>query len=115
VVSRALILLSIVLASCVQSYQCNCPEQIASLTLHVVDATTNAVIASPTFSENGAPLAATCVDTACTAWWLELVGDHSVTIAASGYTAQTIDVSLVQPPGCCSKGTQLDQTVMLSR
>jgi hypothetical protein len=119
-----LIPLSLVLAGagCDRVYQCDCADRPSALVLHVLDANTSSAIPDPGFSEAGTPLYALCTDgvqhpdggAPCATWSIELVGHHVVQVSAPGYTSQTLTVDIAAaPPGCCSQGQQLEQTVKL--
>lgn len=115
-----------------------CAVGLPSLTVAVVDAVSGAVVPAPVFSDGGKALTAQCVQTlaadagapadaspdasgdggaapACAKWQMSLaVGKHTVTVAAPGYAAASLDLDLKGPPGCCGQGDQVEKTVALT-
>ena len=103
-------------------YHCACPNSPAALLLHVNDAATNLPVSDPSFSEDGAPLDASCTDSppadggvGCTTWRIQMSGHHVVTVAAPNHSSQMLTVDLAAGSGgCCSTGQQLEKTVALT-
>lgn len=96
-----------------RSGTCDCLLRDPAIVLQVVDASTHAAIAAPTFMLDGAAVQAACgttkapdpTTTTCEAWWIYAPSDgaHAVAIAAPGYATQTIAVTIpaATPTDCC--------------
>jgi hypothetical protein len=100
-------------------YLCECPDIPAQLTLHVLDAATRVPVGNPTFSEGGRTIGFYCDAPgdggSCPSWTAQLSGHHVVTVAATGYSPQMLTVDLApEAGGCCSRGEQLDKTVLMA-
>ena len=97
-----------------------CAIQLPTLDVTVVDAVTNAPVMNVTFADSGAPLTPTCKSMSdagvCVTWHLSnlSIGAHVISVAANGYAAQTISITLAGPPSCCGPSEQAQAMVMLS-
>ncbi len=97
-----------------------CAIQLPTLDVTVIDAVTSAPVMNATFSDSGTPLTPTCKGTddagVCVTWHLAnlSIGAHMISVAASGYAAQTLSITLTGPPSCCGQSEQASTTVMLS-
>ena len=99
-----------------------CASMPGKLVVKVQDAS-GADVPSPTFTEKGAVIAATCespTDTGpgrCASGWTFpylALGAHEIVVTAPGFDTKTIDVTLQGPNGCCGIGPEVDQTVTLT-
>jgi hypothetical protein len=119
--------LSLVVVACgLNTVQCECPTIAPTVTFTITDAVTGVTIQDPVFSVNAASVNGQCIgvfaDDAgpdagpnCKQWQLSLpVGHSTVTVGASGYQTQTFGLDTTMSSGCCSTGTQLNQTVQLA-
>jgi hypothetical protein len=102
-----------------------CATILPTLDVTVLDAATNNPVKSPTFTENGNAIPATCTKMitpdggtpVCFLWHMTnlAIGAHSIVVAASGYNASTLTLTLAGPPnGCCGTSEQASRTVTLS-
>jgi len=102
-----------------------CASGTGTLTVTVLDATTQAPVAGQvTFTsavwDGAMPFACTTQTSPCPSWQLGVssaLGEGALTLTAtaSGYTPATFDVTLDGPTGCCGFGAPTTATVALSR
>lgn len=101
-----------------------CASMPGPLLLHVLDAS-DLPVAHPAFAENGKALTPVCVSDAgfeldagasCETWRFDSLfeGKHTITVAAPGYSAQQVTVTVQGPAGCCGQGPAVEQTVTLA-
>jgi hypothetical protein len=99
-----------------------CTSMPGILVVKVHDAS-GADVPSPTFTEKGAKLAASCASPTdagpdvCPAGWTFpnlFEGPHTIVVTAPGFDTQTITVTIQGPAGCCGIGPEVDQTVTLT-
>lgn len=101
-----------------------CAIGVGVLRVHVLDAQSMAPIAGVSFSRGGAALAATCAadagapdgGAACATWELDALGfgANTIDVAAPGYKAASLSVTMSGPSGCCGRGPDVEKTVTLS-
>src|SRR5262249_76325 len=104
-----------------------CASAPGSLYLSVTDAPNGAPIANPTFSaqmasQPGNPVTVTPTCTmgsnpACTEWEFPFLdqGSDIITVTAPGYDMGSVTVQIIGPSGCCGKGPDVRQSVMLHK
>jgi hypothetical protein len=101
-----------------------CESAPGTLVVKVHDVS-GADVASPTFTEKGAKLSASCpspTDTGaglCASGWSFGIGSlslgpHTIDVTAPGFDTQTIDATIQGPAGCCGIGPEVDRTVILT-
>ncbi len=102
-----------------------CASFPGTLTLHVLDRTTMAPVDAPKFSELPVPLTAVCKaadagadgGSSCASWEIQGlgIGSHVISVTAPGYQFGSALADIRGPSGCCGKGPDVDQNVLLMK